>query len=214
MVLAARRGSVSSRGVPVVGRDLLGDQVLVDLVELAVNGFLALQVLTVQPFDEFMSWLLALEVRVVAVAEVELAARGRVVADPPAAWLVAVVLLDQLVERGADRAEDAELFQVRAEPGPEPVVRAGSLTTPVCTWSQWPKSPPWTIHTAVTTTAAHIRVTMATGRHFTPVTSRCSPVTAPGRHTPVPAQATFFMAESTLCALRRSSIPIVICETP
>jgi hypothetical protein len=61
--------------VPVVAGDLLGDQVLVDLVELAVNGLLALQVLTVQPFDELMGWLLALEVRVVAVAEVELAAR-------------------------------------------------------------------------------------------------------------------------------------------
>jgi hypothetical protein len=31
-----------------------------------------------------MGWLLALEVRVVAIAEVELAAGGRVVADPPA----------------------------------------------------------------------------------------------------------------------------------
>jgi len=33
-------------------------QLLVDLVELVVNGLLALQVLTVQPLDELVSWLL------------------------------------------------------------------------------------------------------------------------------------------------------------
>jgi hypothetical protein len=47
-----------------------------------------------------MGWLLALEVRVVAIAEVELATRRGVVAEPLAAWLVAVVLLDQLVQGG------------------------------------------------------------------------------------------------------------------
>jgi hypothetical protein len=35
-----------------------------------------------------------------------------------------VVLIDQLVDAGADRANDAKLGQVRAEPGPEPVVGA------------------------------------------------------------------------------------------
>ena len=88
-----------------------------DLVELAVNGRLAVQVLAVQPFDNFMGWLLALEVGVVAIAEVELAARRGVVAEPP------------------------------------------------------------------------------------------------GRP-PLPAQATFSTAESTLCPVRRSSMPVVICETP
>src|SRR5262249_59804809 len=43
---------------------------------------------------------------------------------PPAAGLMAVVLLEQLVHAGDDRADDAELGQVRAEPRPEPVVGA------------------------------------------------------------------------------------------
>lgn len=46
------------------------------------------------------------------------------VANPPAAGVMTVVLLDQLVDTGGDRADDAELGQVRAEPGPEPVVGA------------------------------------------------------------------------------------------
>ena len=46
-----------------------------DLLEFAVDGGLALPVLTVQPLDELMSWPLALEVRVMAIAQVELAAR-------------------------------------------------------------------------------------------------------------------------------------------
>jgi uncharacterized membrane protein len=62
-----------------------GGQVLLDLLELAVDGGLALQMLTVQALDELMSWLLALEVRVVAVTQVELAVRRGMVADPPTA---------------------------------------------------------------------------------------------------------------------------------
>jgi hypothetical protein len=103
----------------------LGRQVLVDLVEFAVDRRLALQVLTVQPLDQLMIRLPALVVGVVAIAEQELATRRGMLPDPPAAWLVAVVLLDQLVDTRADRAEDAELFDVRADPGPEPVIRAG-----------------------------------------------------------------------------------------
>ena len=72
-----------------------GVKALMDLLELAVNGRLAFQMLSVQALDELMGWLLALEVRVMAVTEVELAARGRVVADPPAARLVTVVLPEQ-----------------------------------------------------------------------------------------------------------------------
>jgi len=45
-----------------------------DLLDFAVDGCLALQVLTVQPLDELVSWLLAPEIRVVAITEVELAA--------------------------------------------------------------------------------------------------------------------------------------------
>src|SRR5690348_1209859 len=96
-----------------------------DLLELAVDGGLALQMLTVQALDELMSWLLALEVRVVPVTQVELAARRRVVAEPPAARFVTVELPHQRVDACGDRAENAELLQVGTEPRPEPVVGAG-----------------------------------------------------------------------------------------
>src|SRR5215467_12055856 len=98
-----------------------------DLVEPVVHRGLALQVLTMQPFDELVCRLPALVVRVMAIAEQELAARRGMIPDPPAARLVTVVLLDQLVDARADRAEDTELLQVRAEPGPEPVVRTGLI---------------------------------------------------------------------------------------
>jgi hypothetical protein len=38
---------------------------------------------------------------------------------------VAVVLLDELVDARADRAEDTELLDVGAEPGPESIIGAG-----------------------------------------------------------------------------------------
>jgi len=110
-----------------VGCGRLGRPLLMDLVELALHRSLALQVLAVQPFDELMGRLPALVVRMVAIAQQELAARCGMLPDPPASGLVTVVLLDQLVDARADRAEDAELLQVRAEPGPEPVVRTGLI---------------------------------------------------------------------------------------
>src|ERR1700760_3156403 len=70
-----------------------------------------------------MGRLLAVVVGVVAVTEHELPACGRMCADPPAAGLVAVDFLYQLVEPGADRAEDTELGNVRAESRPESVIR-------------------------------------------------------------------------------------------
>src|SRR5215472_10907408 len=78
-----------------------------------------------QPLDQLMGWLSALVVGVMPIAEQELAARCGILPDSPAARLVTVVLLDQLVDARADRAEDAELLQVRAEPGPESVIGAG-----------------------------------------------------------------------------------------
>jgi uncharacterized membrane protein len=66
-----------------------------DFLEFVVDGGLAFQMLTVQALDELMSWLLALEVRVVAITQVELAVRRGMVADPPAAWFVTVVLPEQ-----------------------------------------------------------------------------------------------------------------------
>ncbi len=98
---------------------------LVDFIKLAVDRCLALQVLTMQPVDQLTSWLSALVVGVMAIAEQELAACRGMLPDPPAARLVTVVLLDQLVDARADRAEDAELFKVGTEPGPEPVIGAG-----------------------------------------------------------------------------------------
>jgi hypothetical protein len=44
-------------GVQVASGGLRGGQVLMDFLEFAVNGSLALQVLTVQALDELMSWL-------------------------------------------------------------------------------------------------------------------------------------------------------------
>jgi hypothetical protein len=94
------------------------------LVELAVDRRLAFQVLTVQPFDELVSRLPAPVVRMMAITEHELAIGRWILPDPPASRLVTVVLLDQLVDACGDPAEDAELLEVRAEPGPEPVVGA------------------------------------------------------------------------------------------
>jgi hypothetical protein len=94
----------------------------VDLLNLAVHSCLALQVLTVQPLDELVSGLPAPEIRVMTVTEVELAVRRGVIADPPAAWLMTVVLLHQLVDACGDCTENAELFKVRAESRPEPVI--------------------------------------------------------------------------------------------
>src|SRR6516162_10965864 len=93
-------------------------------MELAEHRRLALQVLLVEPLDELKRWLLALVVGVVAVTQRELAAGRRMVADPPAAWVMTVVLLDQLVDGGGDRADYGELGKVGAEPGPETVVGA------------------------------------------------------------------------------------------
>src|ERR1700722_20050587 len=109
----------------VVSCGWFGRPVLMNITEFAVHRFPALHVLTVQPFDELMSWLSAPIVGMVPIAEQELAGRRGMLPDPPAARLVTVVLLDQLVDARGNRAEDAELLQIRAEPGPEPVVRTG-----------------------------------------------------------------------------------------
>ena len=94
LVVPGRLSIVSGRAgaVHVPSSARRAGQLLMDLLELAVDGSLALQVLTVQALDELMSWLPALEVRVVAVTQVEPAVRRGVVADPPAARFVTVVL--------------------------------------------------------------------------------------------------------------------------
>src|SRR5262249_25063961 len=114
----ALAGRVLARGTPF-------SHELMEFVQPALHACLAFGVLTVQPFDELMRRLPAVVVGMVAITEQELASSGRILADPPAAWLVAVVLLDELVDAGGDRAQDAELFDIRTEPGPEAVVGAG-----------------------------------------------------------------------------------------
>ena len=60
------------------------------LVEFVVNGFLALDVLAVQLFDQLARRFLSLVIRVMAVAEQKLAAGRRMSANAPAAPLMAV----------------------------------------------------------------------------------------------------------------------------
>jgi len=58
LAVADRLSMVGGRagGVRVAG-GLRGDQLLMDLLKLAMDGSLAFQVLTVQALDELMSWL-------------------------------------------------------------------------------------------------------------------------------------------------------------
>jgi hypothetical protein len=71
-----------------------------------------------QSCDQLRSGPLAQVVGVVAVTEEELSAGGGMVSDSPATRRMAVVLLDQLIDAGAYRADDAEFSEVRAEAGP------------------------------------------------------------------------------------------------
>src|SRR5689334_23733077 len=106
------------------GSCLLVNDALVNLVDLVVKRGLLRGVLAVQSDDEVVRRLLAVVVGVVAVTEKELAAGGGVSSDAPAARLVAVVFLEELIRGGRDRAKHAELGDVRPEPRPERVVRA------------------------------------------------------------------------------------------
>jgi hypothetical protein len=146
-----------------------GGQALMDFLEFVMNGGLAFQMLTVQALDELMSWLVALEVRVVAVTQVELAVGGRVVADPPAARFVTVVLPEQRVDGDADRAENAELFKVRAEPGPEPVIGPGLVDGARMYLQPVPHQPRVLSQMPRRTTTAQAAKTMTIGRHFSAV---------------------------------------------
>jgi hypothetical protein len=81
--LTGGRGSAGP--IRAVGGGRLGPQLLVDFVKLAVNRCLALQMLTMQLLDQLMSWLSALVVGVMAIAEQELAACRGMLPDAPAA---------------------------------------------------------------------------------------------------------------------------------
>ena len=82
---------------------------LIDCRELAVNRRLSFRVVAVEACDHLVSRLLSLEVWVVAIAEYELTTGSRMRADAPTTGFVAVVPLHQLIDPGADHADDAEL---------------------------------------------------------------------------------------------------------
>ncbi len=102
-------------------------QARVDLVELTLDCCLPLEVLTVEAFDKLMRRLCAPIVRVMPIAERELTARGRMNSDSPAARFVTIILLEQLIEAGTNRADDAEFGQIRTEARPEAVIRTGLI---------------------------------------------------------------------------------------
>jgi hypothetical protein len=96
---------------------------LMDFMEPLVNGSLLCRMLAVHPKDQVMRRFEAVEVGVVMVAEEKLTPCRRMGSDPPTARLVTVVFLYELIDGSADGAENAELGEIRTEPGPESVVR-------------------------------------------------------------------------------------------
>jgi len=100
-------------------------QAPLNLVEFVVDRFPALDVLAVQLFDQLAGRLLSVVVRVMAGAEQELAVGRFVGADAPAAALMAVELARYLVHARKGCPDEAELSDIRSDPGPEAVVGAG-----------------------------------------------------------------------------------------
>src|ERR1700739_4778285 len=98
-----------------------------NIVEISVDRFLALDVQAVQLLDQLAGRLLSLVVRVMVAAEQKLAAGRRVGAYAPAATLMAVEFAVELVHARHGRADEAELSYVRTEPGPEGIVGAGHV---------------------------------------------------------------------------------------
>ena len=92
------------------------DDALMEFMELVPDGSLLFLVLAVHPNDEVVCRFDALEVGVVPVAKQKLAARRRMRSHSPAARLVTVVLLHELIDGRRDSAEDAELCDIRSEP--------------------------------------------------------------------------------------------------
>src|SRR6516162_7691826 len=95
-----------------------------DLGELVVQRRLSLQVLLVHASDDVVRGFLTVVVGVMAVTEQKLSSRRRVGADAPTTRLMAVVLPNQLICGSRDRAEDAQLCDVRTKSRPESVERA------------------------------------------------------------------------------------------
>ena len=88
-----------------------------------MNRSLSFHVLAVLPNDQVVRRLGALVVGVVTVTKQKLPARRRMGSHSPAARLMAVVLLHELIDGGADGAKDAELGEVRTETRPKSVLR-------------------------------------------------------------------------------------------
>lgn len=99
----------------------------VDLVELVLDCCLPFEVLTVQALDELMGRLCAPIIWMVPIAERELAPRRRMNSYSPAARFVTIILPEQLVEAGTDRADNAEFGQIRTEARPEAIIRTGLI---------------------------------------------------------------------------------------
>src|SRR5262249_40176837 len=101
--------------------------VVVNRVKPAVHGRLMLEMLRVETLDDLVGRLPPAEVRVMAVAQQELATGRRMGTDSPAPRFPAVVLPDELVSGGAHGADEREFPQIRPDPGPEAVPRAGKV---------------------------------------------------------------------------------------
>jgi hypothetical protein len=93
-----------------------------DFLKPVMNGSLLCRVLAVHPNNQVVRRLEAVVVGVVAVTKEKLAACRRMRPHSPAARLVTVVFLYELIDGSSDGAEDAELGDVRTEPSLEPVV--------------------------------------------------------------------------------------------
>jgi hypothetical protein len=194
----------------VVSRGPAGSPVVMGLVELAVDCRLAFQVLTVQPFDELVSRLPAPVVRMMAITEHELAVGRGILPDPPASRLVAVVLLDRLVDACGDPAEDAELLEVRAEPGPEPVVGA-RFVDGACVQLEPVADLPRVVQ--LDGCSRHRGAGQADDDNRTPLQHLSPPeigMLPPARRT----QAALGRTGCRVCPILRSSVPMTICETP
>jgi hypothetical protein len=87
-----------------------------DFMELVVKGSLSFRVLAVHPNDQVVCRFGSVVVGVVTVTKEKLASGRRVRSHSPAARLVTVVFLHELVDGRGDGTKDAELCEIRAEP--------------------------------------------------------------------------------------------------
>lgn len=88
----------------------------------SVETILTFLVRPVQALDHFAARFGAVIIGVMAVAKEELTTSGRVIPDPPASGLMAIVFANDLIHPGADRAESTEFGDVGAESGPESII--------------------------------------------------------------------------------------------